>query len=61
MSTQLHLEASAKFPAHTSYGTDHKAWAKRINYRHEHGDKTLLAVQIQFAKMALDIKEEVKQ
>lgn len=59
MSMQIQLEASAKFPMHTTHGTDHKAWAKRILHRLERGDKSLLAVQIQFAKMALNIKDEV--
>lgn len=58
MSALFMQEAAAKFPLHTSYGTDYKAWAKRILHRMERGDKSLLAVQIQFAKMALNIKEE---
>lgn len=52
MSTLLEHEAAAKFPFK---GADHKAWAKRIIYRAEHGDKDLLPVQITFAQMALDI------
>ncbi len=38
---------------------DSKAWAKRILEREERGDKTLLSIQVKFAKMALDIKDEV--
>lgn len=36
---------------------DEKAWARRIMDRHERGDKTLSALQIRFAKIALGIKE----
>jgi len=39
-------------------GRDYKAWAKRILWREKNGDKTLLTVQVQFAKMAMDIKPE---
>lgn len=59
MSALLMGEAAAKFPLHTTYGTDYKAWAKRIMHRLERGDKSLLPVQIQFAKMALNIVDEV--
>lgn len=40
-------------------GRDFKAWAKRILWREEHGDKSLLSIQVKFAKMAMDIKDEV--
>lgn len=58
MSLQLEGEANAKYPTNTTHGRDYKAWAKRIIYREERGDKELLAIQVKFAKMALDIKEE---
>lgn len=60
MSRVLEGEASAKFPYQTSRGLDHLAWAKRFVYRLERGDKTLLMVQIKFAKMALGVEDEVK-
>ena len=53
MSYTLTAEAEAKFPTHTSSGTDFKAWAKRFIYRDERGDKTLLHVQVQFAYEAM--------
>jgi hypothetical protein len=59
MSALLIGEAEAKFPFRHSTGVDCKAWAKRINYRFERGDKDLLPVQITFAQMALGIKPEV--
>jgi hypothetical protein len=52
------LEAEARFPYNSTLGIDHKAWAKRIIYRLEHGDTSLLSVQITFAKMALNIDQE---
>ncbi len=61
MSTVLELEANAKFKFHDADKnfTDHKAWAKRILYRDERGDKDLTSLQINFARMAMDIKDEV--
>jgi hypothetical protein len=58
MSAVLIAEAAARYPMHTTAGRDHKAWAKRFIYREERGDKTLLSIQIKFAKMAMEIKEE---
>ena len=52
----LREEAAAKFPYNTPAGYDYKAWAKRIIWRLEQGDKDLLNVQINFAREALDIK-----
>jgi len=53
---EIEREARARYP----YGhVDHKAWAKRILWREEQGDKSLLAIQVRFAKMAMDIKDEV--
>lgn len=54
---QLEGEALAMFPMNLTSGRDSKAWAKRILYRLERGDKTLLAVQIKFAQMAMGIEE----
>lgn len=54
MSLQIELEAIARFPVVTVAGRDYKAWAKRIQYREEHGDKTLLSVQVKFAKEAMN-------
>ncbi len=54
MSAQLQHEAAAKFPYSTPTGYDHKAWAKRILWRQEQGDKELLMVQIKFATEAMN-------
>lgn len=59
MSTALEDEAAARYPYKSTQGVDHKAWAKRFLYREERGDKTLLAIQVKFARMAMDIKDEV--
>lgn len=40
-------------------GEDHKAWAKKILDRLARGDKTLMSIQIKFAKMAMDVQSEV--
>lgn len=61
MSLALESEALARYPYRTVQGFDHLAWAKRFIYRLENGDKTLLMVQIKFAKMALGIKDEAKE
>jgi hypothetical protein len=51
--SHLAHEAAAKFPLNLADDRlDHHAWHKRIMYRYERGDKTLLAVQIQFAREA---------
>jgi hypothetical protein len=58
MSLVLESEASAKFPINPAGGgRDHKAWAKRILYRFDKGDKDLLQLQIQFAQMAMGLLE----
>lgn len=54
MSLQIELEAAARFPTITTAGRDPKAWAKRFLYREERGDKTLLAIQVKFAREAMD-------
>jgi hypothetical protein len=57
----LAREAATAIPLHHKHGgTDHKAWAKRILWREEHRDPSLLSIQVKFAKQALDIKEEVR-
>lgn len=40
-------------------GGDMRGWAKRILQREADGDKTLLPIQVKFAREALDIKPEV--
>ena len=59
MSAALEEAAKAQHPFATTHGPDCKAWAKRILYRLERGDKDLLSVQIQFAKMAMNVVDEV--
>lgn len=54
MSAALEAQARAMFPYQ---GADHLAWCKRIMWRLEQGDKTLSMIQIQFAKMALNVQE----
>ena len=49
----LESQAAALFPFQ---GADHKAWAKRIMWRHDRGDKTLSMIQLQFARTALEIE-----
>lgn len=58
MSTQIRLEAEARYPVLTTAGRDEKAWAKRILYRAERGDKTLTTIQVQFAKQAIGATHE---
>jgi hypothetical protein len=60
VSLQFELEAAARFPAVTTAGRDYKAWAKRILYRDEKGDKTLLSIQVKFAKQAMERGPEEK-
>jgi hypothetical protein len=55
MSALLKAEAEAKFPLLTTRGRDDKAWAKRFLWRHERGDKALMAVQILFAREAMGV------
>ena len=43
---------------HDDGKTDHKRWAKKIMERHRQGDKTLLPIQIAFAKEALSAKTD---
>lgn len=59
MSAALIFEASERYPFRVEHGNDHKAWAKRIMYREEHGDKTLLPIQVTFARQALGVQAEV--
>lgn len=61
MSVTLELEAKAKFKFHDTERnfTDHKAWARRIMYREERGDKDLSTLQIKFAQIALNINQEL--
>lgn len=43
---------------HDSDKVDHKRWAKKIMERHRNGDKTLLPIQVQFAREALAAKHD---
>jgi hypothetical protein len=54
MSVQLQHEAAAKFPYNTPVGYDYKAWAKRILWRQEQGDKELIPIQVKFAQEAIN-------
>jgi hypothetical protein len=56
--TYLREEAALKYPFNSPAGYDFKAWAKRIIWRLENKDPELLAVQVQFAREALDIKPD---
>lgn len=51
----IRFEAEAKYPLLTTNGRDYQAWAKRLVYRFQRGDKTLMHIQIQFAHEALGI------
>ena len=50
--------AEARYPLLTVNGRDEKAWAKRILYRNDLRDKTLLPIQVQFAKQAMNVTDE---
>lgn len=54
--SQAESEAFAMYPY--NHGADHFAWAKRILYRESKGDNTLTALQVRFARMAMNIKPE---
>lgn len=54
MSVQIQLEAAARYPVLTTVGRDDKAWAKRILFREERGDTSLLSIQVRFARDALN-------
>lgn len=54
MSVAIYHEAEARYPYKHSTGYDHLAWAKRIIYRNEHGDKSLLLCQIKCAYEAMN-------
>jgi hypothetical protein len=53
MSRQLEEQAAALFPVVTATGRDYRAWAKRIVWRDEQGDKDLLTIQVKFAREAM--------
>jgi hypothetical protein len=53
MSRHLEEQAAALFPIVTATGRDYKAWAKRIVWREEQGDKDLMTIQIKFAREAM--------
>ena len=47
MSLAIKFEADAKYPVWTTQGQDHKAWAKRILYRAERGDRDITVLHLQ--------------
>jgi hypothetical protein len=53
MSAAAFHEANSRYPFNTTAGYDFRAWAKRIIYRHEQGDKTLHPFQIPLAYEAM--------
>lgn len=57
MSLVLQKEAEAKYPFNSKeHGTDYKAWAKRLVYRYQMGDRNLLHIQISMSHQALEIE-----
>lgn len=56
MLADLNAKGIIKKPKDT---TDHKRWARRILERQANGDKDLSMIQIQFAKTAMNVKDEV--
>jgi hypothetical protein len=54
--THLREQAASRYPFNTSAGFDHKAWAKRILWREQHGDTGLLSVQVKFAREAMGME-----
>lgn len=56
MSLAIRMEAEAAFPTKSVRGPDYTAWAKRIVFRHERGDTSLIHVQIRFAYEALNLE-----
>lgn len=56
MSIAIKFEAEAKYPIWIESGKDYKAWAKRIVFRAERGDKTISVLQLNFAKEALNVE-----
>lgn len=56
MSTSYIQDEAAGAHAYLTHaGHDHKAWAKRIIYREERRDPTVTALQVRFAREALDL------
>jgi hypothetical protein len=58
MTRYIQDEANALHPVVSQTGRDDKAWAKRILYRDEHGDKTLMPIQVRLAKEALNVQAQ---
>lgn len=61
MSRHIQDDANARYPAVSVNGRDYKAWAKRIVYREEQGDKAVTPIQIKFAREALDMVKQKPQ
>jgi hypothetical protein len=57
----LFHEAADRDPAVTQSGRDYLAWAKRFVWRAEMGDKTLMPIQVQFARQALGMDPNDKK
>lgn len=53
-------EAAARFPFATTAGHDHMAWAKRIQFRRQRGDTSLMPIQVTFATQALQEKSQTQ-
>ncbi len=49
----LKEKAARLFPMGADEARDHKAWAKRLVWRHQQGDSTLRPIQVRFAREAL--------
>lgn len=60
-SVYIREEAVLAYPYLTPTGHDYMAWAKRIMFREQRKDATLLPIQVQLAKHALGIKDPEKK
>lgn len=56
MSHAIKANADFAHPFRATAGLDHKAWAKKIMYRHACGDTTLEALFVKMAREALGIE-----
>lgn len=59
MNSPVRFDAATARPAPAPAGVDHKEWARKILARAARKDKSLLPIQIAFARQALDVKAEV--
>lgn len=58
MSSPVRFDPATARPAGSSAGVDNKDWARKILAREARGDKTLLPIQVRFAREALDVRPE---